>query len=204
MNIIENGDFESETTEPWRTLTGEPLGYEIISANNKKWLLTDGMNGPAHGSFRQIIPATGSSWGNDFRFTVTAKSIPTGGTATAGIQADNEANRLNGLLSVYFSIYHMGTISDKFATYAEVSVKESTYSIRFKQFYSEPASHAELIIVNWGGGSWDNADILVTDIKIELVDPTLDPEAPGENTKIIDFPPLGLSKVNAPRMKEIK
>lgn len=204
MNLIENGDFESGSTEPWTTMTGAPLDFEIVSGNNKKWLLTNGMDGPNHGNFQQNIPASERSWGNDFRLTLTAKAVPTGGSATDGARSDNDTDRLNGVLNLYFAIYYMGHISDKFGTYAEVSVKEATYSIRFRQVYSEPPSHAQLTIINWGGGNWDEANILVTDIKLELVDPEMDPAESAEDARLIDLTPVGLPKVDAPRMKKVR
>ncbi len=199
MNIIENGDFETGTAEPWTTINGAASEFEVVDFNHKNWILTNGMDGPSEGSLLQKIPGSDTSWGNDFRLTLTAKALPTG-----AVKTDNDVARLRAKLNLYFSIHFMGSISDNIGTYAEISVRETTYSLRFKLIYSQPASHAELAIMNWGGGAWDEANILITDIRVDLVDPELDPEEPAEAVIRLDLSGVGLPVLNAPRMKEVR
>ncbi len=199
MNIIGNGDFATGAAEPWTTINGAASDFEVVDFNHKKWILTNGMDGPSKGSLLQKMPASDTSWGNDFRLTLTAKALPTG-----GVKTDNDAARLRAKLNLYFSIHFMGSISDNIGTYAEISVRETTYSLRFKLIYSQPASHAELAIMNWGGGAWDEANILITDIRVDLVDPELDPEEPAEAVILLDLSAVGLPVLNAPRMKEVR
>lgn len=203
MNLIENGNFESGT-EPWTTMAGQPLTFEIISWNNKKWLLTNGLDGPSNGNLQQIIPKSDNLWGIHFRLTITAKAVPAGGTLQSGAQFDNDANRLTGELIAYLFLYPLFPDISHPAGSIRVSVKEQTYSHRFTIKHFAPITHGRLSIINWGDIDTDKANILITDIKLEAVDPAVDPEEPAENVRVIDLSSLGLPAVNVSPMKVIK
>ncbi|MCU1724478.1 hypothetical protein [Pseudomonas sp. 5P_5.1_Bac1] len=203
MNLIKNGNFELGT-EPWTTMEGHPLTFEIISWNNKKWLLTNGLDGPQNGNLQQIIPNSDELSGIHFRLTITAKAVPTGGTMQSGVQSDNDANRLIGEVIAYPFLYPLLPDTPNQAGSIRVSVKEQTYTHRFTINHLPPTTHGKLAIVNWGLGDTDKANILITDIKFEAVDPAVDPEEPAENVSVIDLSSLGLPAVNVSPMKVIK
>lgn len=206
MNFIENGDFESGTTYPWTKQNGSPLEFEIVSANNKKWLHTDGFNGPANGYLQQIVPKTDTLWGPRFRLTFTAKAIPTGGTKKNGAQSDSDVSRLRGELIVHFNFYPLlyPPNSGEQGGVAIISVKETTYSHHFTLNRAGPVNLARLAIINWGVGDTDKADILITDIKLEVDNSPVDPEDPDENERTIDLSNVGLGVINVSPMKEVK
>lgn len=204
MNLIKNGNFASGTSEPWTSMDGGPLDFAIVPWNNKKWLLTNGLDGPENGNFQQIIPTSGDLWGIHFRLTFTAKAIPTGGTMQNGAQSDNDTNRLTGELIAYLQLFPQLPGIWQPAGSIHVSVMEQTFSHRYTLKHFAPITHGRLLIVNWGSGDTDKANILITDIKLEAVDPAIDPEEPAENARTLDLSSVGLGAINVTPMKEVK
>lgn len=195
MELIENGNF-LDGVDRWYSLSGAIDPDRLISANNKIWLTIPGDQGHAAATVQQGMLNPTPSWGKIFKFSITCKATPTGGVQSGTAKQDNETNRLSTRVIFEFTV---GAAS--YAMFADIPVKETTYShVFFLEYKDPPVIQPFIEILNWP--TPDIAEVLITGVSLETGNSMSIPESGDAETITLDLPASTMPPKKAIRIKK--
>lgn len=178
MNLIENGNFESGTTDPWTNMGGGPATGVIETHDGRNWMRIPGEENFADHAIRYDFLAQ-QPWNDLFAFSITTKAVPTGGVPAQfpvtqdelpRFNKDGDVFRLTARIAFWFDVFYGNGDGWRTPFNIEVSVHETFMRRVFKVPLTDTPTSGRIVMANWGGGQWDIADIWITNLNLQTLD----------------------------------